>query len=86
MVIERFKGGNAAPVRERFVQSGRMLPAGVTYVDSWVESTGARCFQLMDAPQIESLNPRIDCWNDLVDFEVVPVLPSGEFWTTFQKS
>jgi len=41
MVIERFKGGNAAPVRERFVQSGRMLPAGVTYVDSWVESTGA---------------------------------------------
>jgi hypothetical protein len=40
----------------------------------------------MDAPQIESLNPWIDCWNDLVDFEVVPVLPSGEFWTTFQKS
>jgi hypothetical protein len=58
----------------------------VTYLDSWVESTGARCFQLMEAPHVESLNPWIDYWNDLVDFEVVPVMPSGEFWTKFQTT
>jgi hypothetical protein len=45
MVIEHFKAGSQALIGERFQQNGRMLPAGVTYHASWVESTGARCFQ-----------------------------------------
>ena len=31
MVIERFKGGDARSVGERFRHSGRMLPEGVAY-------------------------------------------------------
>ncbi len=38
MVIERFKDGNARLVGERFRQSGRMLPEGVAYHASWVDS------------------------------------------------
>jgi hypothetical protein len=83
MIVERFKEGNAARVHERFMQSGRMLPPDVTYVDSWIESTGARCFQLMEAPALESLYPWINQWKDLVDFEVVPVLRSSEYWRNF---
>jgi len=80
MVIERFKCGDAGPIGERFKRSGRMLPEGVTYHASWVDSTGARCFQLMEAPHPELLNTWVNCWDDLIDFEIVPVLTSTDFW------
>jgi len=79
MVIERFKRG-ASTIGERFRQSGRMLPEGVAYHASWVDSTGTRCFQIMEAPGLESLNPWIERWHDLIDFEIVPVLTSADFW------
>ena len=80
MVIERFKNGDASPIGERFHQTGRMLPEGVAYHASWVDSTGSVCFQVMEAPQGEALDPWIERWSDLVDFEVVPVQTSAEFW------
>ena len=80
MVIERFKGGDPASVGDRFRRQGRMLPEGVTYHVSWVESTGRRCFQVMEAPDREALNAWISRWDDLVEFEIVPVLPSADFW------
>lgn len=80
MVIEIFKGGNLKAVGERFSQSGRMLPDGVAYHASWVDPTGSRCFQIMEASNRESLDAWIARWNDLVDFEVTPVLTSGDFW------
>ena len=75
-VIETFRNGDAKPVGERFQRNGRMLPEGVIYHASWVDSQGARCFQIMEAPDRESLNPWIAAWQDLVDFEVVAVLTS----------
>jgi hypothetical protein len=81
MVIERFKDGNARSVGERFTQSGRMLPEGVAYHASWVDPAGARCFQVMEAPNPQSLNVWVSCWDDLVEFEIVPVVTSGDFWS-----
>jgi Protein of unknown function (DUF3303) len=81
MVIERFKSGNAGAVGERFKRSGRMLPEGVTYHESWIDSAGDRCFQLMEAPHAELLSAWTSRWDDLVDFEIVPVMTSGEFWS-----
>jgi Protein of unknown function (DUF3303) len=83
MVIERFKGG-AAAVGERFRLQGRMLPPNVNYRDSWVDETGTRCFQLMEAPNIDSLKEWTTRWNDLVTFEIVPVLSSADFWARSQ--
>ena len=82
MVIEHFKPGNRVKVGERFRQSGRMLPEGVTYHASWVELTGARCFQIMEAASPELLQTWVRHWNDLVDFEIVPVQTSAEFWNS----
>ena len=82
MIIERFKGGDPKPVGERFRRNGRMLPEGVVYQASWVDAAGARCFQIMEAPSLESLNEWIQRWDDLVDFEIVPVLGSAEYWAT----
>jgi Protein of unknown function (DUF3303) len=77
MVVERFRRG-AAPVYERAAEHGRMLPPGVTYVDSWVEEGLERCFQLMEAEDRGALDQWIARWRDLVDFEVVPVIGSAE--------
>ena len=83
MVIEHFKNGDPAPVGERFQSSGRMLPEGVTYLASWVDPTQGRCFQLMEAPDAELLRLWASRWDDLVDFEVIPVVTSSEFWTHY---
>jgi hypothetical protein len=78
MVVERFRNG-PDPVYERVAAHGRMIPDGVTYVDSWI---GARdrsvCYQLMEAHAVEDLSPWIRAWEDLVEFEVVPVISSAE--------
>jgi len=80
MVIERFKHANPKPVGERFKQKGRMLPEGLSYQASWVESTGGRCFQVMEGPDEGLVKRWTKSWDDLIDFEVVPVHTSGEFW------
>ena len=80
MVIERFKPGMASAVGERFQRQGRMLPDGVVYHASWVEASGRRCFQVMEAADRALLDVWIKRWSDLVDFEIVPVLTSNDFW------
>ena len=85
MVIERFKDGDFKAIGDRFRRSGRMLPEGVIYHASWIDSPNSRCFQIMEAPHRELLNQWIAAWDDLVDFEVVPVQTSAEFWTTVQR-
>jgi hypothetical protein len=81
MVIERFKGGDPQPIGARFQAKGRMMPDGVVYHASWVDAVGMRCFQVMEAASAESLNGWMKCWDDLVDFEAVPVLTSADFWS-----
>ena len=78
MVIERFKNGDAAPVYQRFQTQGRMLPEGLTYIDSWTEVSLERCFQLMECDDPTLFQEWISHWQDLVEFEVTPVLSSKE--------
>ena len=79
MVIEHFT--DVAAVSERFHAKGRMLPEGVTYQASWMDTSGHRCFQLMEAQTEKSLRPWLTDWQDLVEFEIVPVITSAEFWS-----
>jgi hypothetical protein len=81
MVIERFKNGDAKAIGERFARDGRMLRPGVTYHVSWVDAEGARCFQIMEADSVESLVEWVRGWEDLLEFEIVPVVTSAEFWS-----
>jgi Protein of unknown function (DUF3303) len=78
MVIERFR--DVREVGERFHRHGRMLPDRVMYHASWIEPDTARCFQLMEAPSRESLDPWLRAWADVMEFEVVPVVTSAEYW------
>jgi hypothetical protein len=80
MVIEHFKSGDAKLVGERFRKSGRMMPEGVVYHASWVEPAGDRCFQVMEAANAELLDDWVRHWSDLMDFEIIPILTSKDFW------
>jgi hypothetical protein len=82
MVIEHFRPGAAQSIAERFQLQGRMLPENVTYFASWLDTAGTRCFQLMEAPSREALDPWITLWDDLIRFETFPVLSSAEFWAS----
>ena len=78
MIIETYKEG-AEAVYRRARESGRMLPPGLTYVESWVASPNLdRCFQLMETDDPALLDQWIASWRDLVSFEVVPVISSAE--------
>ena len=78
MVIERFRGGNAAPVYARFRERGRLAPDGLVYVASWVGEDLVTCWQVMQADDPALLEQWMAAWSDLVEFEVIPVLSSAE--------
>ena len=52
MVIERFKNQDPLPVYERLQASGRMMPVGLTYLDSWIEPGFGRVFQMMETDDL----------------------------------
>jgi hypothetical protein len=57
-----------------------MLPGGLEYISSWVSADGGmdRCFQLMQTSDPALFDLWLACWNDLVSFEVYPVITSAE--------
>jgi Protein of unknown function (DUF3303) len=77
MVIERFVHG-ARPVYQRAAERGRILPDGLVYVDSWIDESLERCFQLMETDDPALFDEWIANWSDIGEFEVVPVIDSAE--------
>ena len=78
MVIERFRNGDARPVYRRLRDAGRAMPDGVTYVGSWVEPDMTRCFQVMECADENLLRQWTLAWDDLVEFEILPVITSAQ--------
>lgn len=86
MVIEHFKDRDPAPVYKRFAERGRMMPDGLSYVNSWIEVGMDRCFQVMETDDPILLQEWIKNWGDLVDFEVVPIVTSKEMVDLFARN
>ena len=78
MVIEHFRNGDPAPVYARFRALGRLAPAGLQYVNSWVSKDLTTCYQVMECAERALLDEWMRAWADLVDFEVLPVISSAE--------
>ena len=78
MVIEHFRGGDPAPVYQRFRERGRLAPEGLQYVASWVTADLCHCYQVMECEERAMLEQWIARWADLVDFDVIPVVTSAE--------
>lgn len=78
MVVERFRNRDAAAVYRRYRERGRMMPEGLNYVASWVETNYDRCFQLMECDDPALFGRWTAQWEDLMEFEIIPVVTSAE--------
>lgn len=78
MIIERFYPGKIKTLYQRYDEKGRMMPEGVQYINSWINESVTVCYQLMESPSEDLLHTWIANWNDLADFEIVPVISSAE--------
>jgi hypothetical protein len=78
MIVETFRGGHPHAVYARLRERGRLTPPGLRYVASWVSQNGDRCFQVMECEAREPLEQWMARWEDLVAFEVIPVISSVE--------
>jgi len=67
-------------VYERASAHGRMLPSGLHYLDSWVvdNEEPEMCFQLMETDDADLFQVWRNHWEDLVLFEVRPVITTSE--------
>ncbi|WP_434931249.1 DUF3303 domain-containing protein [Shewanella sp. HL-SH8] len=73
MVIEKFKLGCFEANYARYNAKGRMFPDGLHYLNSWVNKELNVCYQLMESNDIELFYEWFKKWDDLVDFELVPL-------------
>ena len=78
VVIEHYRNGDPLPVYRRFRDRGRLMPDGVEYRGSWITEDLANCYQVMECQQRAQLEQWMAHWNDLVDFEVIPVVTSRQ--------
>jgi len=78
MVIERCHPGRAPDVYRRVRDRGRMAPDGLRDISSWVDLNCERCFQVMEADSAALFKEWTAQWDDLIDFEIVPVRTSAE--------
>jgi hypothetical protein len=78
MVVEKFRNRDAKAIYRRFRDEGRMMPEGLTYVGSWIEANFDRCFQLMECDDPRLLQDWLLGWSDLMECEIVPVVPSDQ--------
>ena len=82
MVIENYKTPGAIEIYRRAENQGRMMPEGLEYVSSWVDVNFTRCFQLMKTDNQKLFEQWINNWQDLVEFEIIPVQTSAEAMRT----
>jgi hypothetical protein len=78
MIVEHYRNGDPLPVYRRFRDQGRLAPTGLHYLSSWVTEELGRCFQVMECEDRSLLDQWISQWQDLVDFEVIPVVTSAQ--------
>lgn len=83
MIVESFRHGDALPVYRRYRDQGRMTPDGLRYLASWVTDDFQRCFQVMECEERQLLTEWMARWEDLVEFEVIPVVSSSEAAAAF---
>ena len=78
MVIERFHEGAGPEIYKRLRERGRMMPEGMKYLGSWIEPDFSRCFQIMEWEDPAHYSEWTSNWDDLVDFEAIPVINSTD--------
>jgi hypothetical protein len=77
IVVEHFKA-DASEIYRRLREKGRMMPAGLEYVSSWIDLDLRICYQLMQTKDESLFALWTQNWKDLIEFEIIPVRTSAE--------
>lgn len=78
MIIEHFKAGKTKEIYQRLEEKGRTMPEGLKYVDSWISASLDRCFQIVQCEDPALFQKWILEWEDLAQFEIIPIISSAE--------
>ena len=78
VIVENFRDGDPVPVYRRFRDRGRLTPDGLRYHASWVTTDFRRCYQVMECDDPQLLQQWMVNWQDLIDFDVMPVQTSAD--------
>ncbi|HEY4283943.1 MAG TPA: DUF3303 family protein [Chthoniobacterales bacterium] len=85
IVIEQFKEGAAPEIYRRLRERGRMMPGGLEYMSSWISHDLKTCWQVMQTNDRKSFDEWTRNWDDLMDFQIVPILTSSEVRARFDR-
>ena len=86
MVVERFKESAVPKIYQRLRERGRMMPDGLEYVSSWIDSDYRICFQLMRTNDQSHFKQWTVHWDDLMEFEITRVQTSAEVVAALSES
>ena len=78
MIIETFHLGKVKELYKRFEEKGRQLPAGVNYINSWINEDVEICYQVMESDREKKIHEWVRHWADLADFQIIPVITSAQ--------
>jgi hypothetical protein len=78
LIIEKFYPEKVKALYKRFEEQGRLLPPGVTYINSWIDEKIKTCYQIMESESEEKLLQWVDQWKDFADFAIIPVITSAQ--------
>ena len=78
MIIEKFYPDKVKEVYKRFEEKGRLMPEGLSYINSWIDADLSTCYQVMETSDEQKIQEWISHWDDLANFEVIPVLTSTQ--------
>jgi Cft2 family RNA processing exonuclease len=78
MIIEKFHEGKVQEIYKTLDETGRQLPDGLVYINSWINEEVTQCWQVMECDDPKLLTAWIDKGKDLVDFEIIPVTTSEQ--------
>lgn len=78
MIIETFKQGKVKEIYQHLEEKGRMQPVGLTYINSWIDENMEKCYQVMETDSIDKIHQWISNWDDVMEFDIVPVISSAE--------
>ncbi|MGL4496393.1 MAG: DUF3303 domain-containing protein [Beijerinckiaceae bacterium] len=76
MVIEHLDQARIKDIYRKFAELGRLLPDGLTYIDSWVQADFSRVFLVMECDDITKLQEWVIIWGEFARFEIVPLAAS----------
>lgn len=73
MVVETFKPEYVEYIYTRLKLTGRMLPVGLIYINSWVNKQEGICFQLMQTKNPDLFEEWIEVWKEFIEFKIIKI-------------